>query len=155
VGWAWARNMPSLRAHNTTHNQQCMDLRLLQRRNWVDRLKWVWPRESTHIAHWSSTLWRGRSMCCVTGVCHQRSRLFISDVSKLLTVVLVSIPQFTLHTRNFREEWIYGKHHVTPYIHILELQWYCVLVYWYIAPDVSTICDTAKIILATWSWREG
>jgi len=46
----------------------------------------------------------------------------MSDVSKLLTVVLVSIPQFTLYTRNFREEWIYGKHNVIPYIHILELQ---------------------------------
>ena len=31
---------------------------------------------------------------------------------------------FTLYTRNFREEWIYGKHNVIPYIHILELQQY-------------------------------
>jgi len=59
------------------------------------------------------------------------------DCSKMMsqscqaTVVLVSISQFTLYTRNFREEWIYGKHNVIPYIHI---------------PDLSTLmipsCDT-------------
>ena len=77
--------MLSLWAHNTTQNQQCMDLRLLQHRNWGDRLKWVWPCETTQIAHWSSTLWRGWSTGGVTGVRHQRSRLFISDDWKLLS----------------------------------------------------------------------
>ena len=84
-------------------------------------------------------------MCCVTGICHQRSRLFMSDVSKLLTVVLVRISQVTLYTRNFREEWIYGKHNVITY-------YSCnCIVFFDVAPDVSTFCDTAKIILASLS----